>query len=192
MELNREQIVKALECCIQSESCEYCEYNDGSEDICPIRSDALALIKELEDEKNEVFEKGCENLTRLEEAYLKLESENLKLTKENESLKQCMEHEHASFMEIFGQYAEKCEGLEAENEKLTIKMNAYGLAAKRLAEENGRLAAHHKAACEAVKADTVRKMQSEIEKRCDEGGIYPAFVARTIDQIAKEMLEGAK
>ena len=41
-----------------------------------------------------------------------------------------------------------------------------------------------------AKTDTVRKMHSEIKKRCIEGGIYPAFVASTIDQIAKEMLEG--
>ena len=38
--------------------------------------------------------------------------------------------------------------------------------------------------------DTVRKMHSEIEARCIKGGIYPAFVASTIDQIAKEMIEG--
>lgn len=41
-----------------------------------------------------------------------------------------------------------------------------------------------------IKADTVRKMQSEIKERCIKGGIYPAFVKNTIDQIAKEMLEG--
>jgi glucose-6-phosphate-specific signal transduction histidine kinase len=40
-----------------------------------------------------------------------------------------------------------------------------------------------------VKADTVRKMHSEIEARCIKGGIYPAFVARTIDQIAKEIID---
>lgn len=39
------------------------------------------------------------------------------------------------------------------------------------------------------KADTVRKMHSEIKERCIKGGIYPAFVASTIDQIEKEMLE---
>lgn len=42
-----------------------------------------------------------------------------------------------------------------------------------------------------IKADTVRKMHSEIEKRCIKGGIYPAFVKSTIDQIAKEMEEAA-
>ena len=41
--------------------------------------------------------------------------------------------------------------------------------------------------CVQIKADTVRKMHSEIEKRCIKGGIYPAFVKSTIDQIAKEM-----
>jgi hypothetical protein len=43
---------------------------------------------------------------------------------------------------------------------------------------------------ERVKADTVKKMQELIKERCIEGGIYPAFVARTIDKIAKEILEG--
>lgn len=36
--------------------------------------------------------------------------------------------------------------------------------------------------------DTVRKMQSEIKERCIKSGIYPVIVARTIDQVAKEML----
>ena len=40
------------------------------------------------------------------------------------------------------------------------------------------------------KIDAVKKMQAEIEARCVKGGIYPAFVKSTIDQIAKEMTEG--
>ena len=40
-----------------------------------------------------------------------------------------------------------------------------------------------------VKANTVREMQTEIINRCVKGGIYPAFVATTIDKIAKEMIE---
>ena len=68
--------------------------------------------------------------------------------------------------------------LTAENEKLTINMNAYGLAAKRLGEENERLI-----------ADTVRKMQSEINKTLSalcKGDV--SEIRRMIDQIAKEML----
>ena len=41
-----------------------------------------------------------------------------------------------------------------------------------------------------VKADTVRQMQTEIETRCLEGGIYPAFVKSTIAKIAEEMIGG--
>ena len=41
-----------------------------------------------------------------------------------------------------------------------------------------------------VKADTVRKMQTEIEARCIKGGIYPAFVRSTINKIAEEMIGG--
>ena len=41
-----------------------------------------------------------------------------------------------------------------------------------------------------VKADTVRKMQTEIEARCIKGGIYPAFVKSTIAKIAEEIIEG--
>jgi hypothetical protein len=44
-------------------------------------------------------------------------------------------------------------------------------------------------ALNTVRANTVRKMQAEIINRCIHGGIYPAFVASTIDKIAKEMLE---
>ena len=43
---------------------------------------------------------------------------------------------------------------------------------------------------ERTKADTVRKMHSEIKVRCIEGGIYPAFVARVIEDVASEMAEG--
>lgn len=41
-----------------------------------------------------------------------------------------------------------------------------------------------------VIADTVKKMQKEIEARCIKGGIYPAFVRSTIEQIAEEMIGG--
>ena len=40
-----------------------------------------------------------------------------------------------------------------------------------------------------TRANTVREMQAEIINRCLKGGIYPAFVATTIDKIAKEMIE---
>lgn len=64
--MEKEQIIKALEWCIQSGTCEYCDYNTNSLDVCPIRSDALALIRELETnnkdlaaERNRYFDMVC-------------------------------------------------------------------------------------------------------------------------------------
>ena len=37
--------------------------------------------------------------------------------------------------------------------------------------------------------DTALKMQSEIKERCLKKGIYPAVVARVLDDVAQEMLE---
>ena len=140
MELKREQIIKALECCTRGRKskedrpCLDCPYNECNlvggtskrqiTGTCQgwLMKDALLLIKELTDE-NEMLQKLC-----------KLRDQDNKDT---------------------------CE--------LLFKAE----------DENKRL-----------RADTVRKMHSEIEARCIKGGIYPAFVKTTIDQIAKEMMEG--
>ena len=42
---------------------------------------------------------------------------------------------------------------------------------------------------EQAKADTVRKMQSEIEAQCIKGGIYPAFVKNTVNKVTEEILK---
>lgn len=40
-----------------------------------------------------------------------------------------------------------------------------------------------------AKALTARKMQYMIQARCMKGGIYPSFVERTIENVAKELAE---
>lgn len=69
--------------------------------------------------------------------------------------------------------------LRAKNEKLYASYTELERKCASLNDENNR-----------IKADTVRNMRSEIANRCAKGGIYPAFVARTIYNVAKEMLEG--
>jgi hypothetical protein len=72
-----------------------------------------------------------------------------------------MEHEHASFMETFGEYGEKCE---------------------RLAEENERLKAEKIAALDMF-AEKLKRYYNELNGRT------PAvLVAYHIDQIKQEML----
>ena len=41
-----------------------------------------------------------------------------------------------------------------------------------------------------TKADIVKKMQTMIKEECIAGGIYPAFVARVVENVEREMLEG--
>lgn len=45
---------------------------------------------------------------------------------------------------------------------------------------------------EKTKADTVRKMHESIKKHCLDKGIYPAVVARAVEEAAKEILEEKK
>ena len=59
---------------------------------------------------------------------------------------------------------------------------------ERLTLENAGFEAGVKAGIKVLRANTVREMQAEIINRCIKGGIYPAFVASTIDKIAKEMI----
>lgn len=145
MELNREQIVKALVCCTRGRKskndrpCLDCPYNEcnivgGTSErqilgTCQgwLMKDAIALIRELTEEL----------------AYAEAE-------------------------------AEKAIDIAEGNIRAEI---ASGGTSCHWCEEK-------------VRADTVRKMHTEIKERCIKGGIYPAFVARTIENVAKEMLEG--
>ena len=40
------------------------------------------------------------------------------------------------------------------------------------------------------KRDTVHKMQAMIKEECLAGGIYPAFVARVVENVGEKLLEG--
>lgn len=97
---------------------------------------------------------------------------------------------------------ENCTGCDLYWRDCGIESMALALI-KELAEENERLRAIpeqlHNEMSERMLEErkierklTVRKMHFEIKERCIKGGIYPAFVASTIDQIEKEMLEGEK
>jgi hypothetical protein len=138
MELAREEIIKALECCSNrvKANCDECPIGEKRSCAIELYSKALGLIKELTEENERL--RGQKDVRDI--LVKDLSSRNKELQRANEAL---------------GKYAEN---LETE-----------------LYE------------CINIKADTVKKMQSEIEKRCIKGGIYPAFVKSTIDQIAKEM-----
>ena len=147
MELNREQIIKALECCTKEWNCGLCKYTKL--ECASIKRDTIALIKS--------YERKIKELTE--------ENERLRIEKANQNFSYCRAIEDA-----FKEY-------NLQIEKASTRYNELVKIEKIKAKE-------------FYVADTVKKMQSMIKERCIKGGIYPAFVASTIDQIAKEMLEG--
>jgi phage shock protein A len=238
--LNAEQIKKALECC-SKDDCDNCP-NDFGNCYSNLAGYALALINSQEQRI------GAQDMTISE---LRQRAEKA-------------EHDAR-------RYEQRIKELTEGNEKLTINMNAYGLTAKRLGEENEDLLKRnanlhelarnfarageslteenervkgrneHLAECLDIEdkykdrlrgilfqftdivhkwgnkngydtseislvpvvhkantiklqivADAVRQMQERIKERCIKGGIYPAFVKSTIDQIAEEIIGDAK
>ena len=84
--LNSEQIIKTLEWCIQAPDCENCEYKYEHKhqiDVCSIRSDALALIKEL----TEKVENYRNELGEVRVALAEANNDKKKLSEENERLR---------------------------------------------------------------------------------------------------------
>jgi hypothetical protein len=65
MEINREQLIRELDCCVYDETCAACEtvncsYNKlGSDCISGIMTDALSLIKELMEENDMLKEQNA-------------------------------------------------------------------------------------------------------------------------------------
>ncbi len=122
---------------------------------------------------------------------------------------------HDNALALIISQEQRIKELAEENKKLTINMNAYGLTAKRLGEENERL--KNRITCQvvlpdekleeikneclerfeldikAIQVDAVRKMQERLHERfgADANRVYSNYnIHRYIDQIAKEMLEG--
>ena len=90
MELNREQVIKALECCAKG-CCGDCPRSPFSLGCCrKTMLDALSLIKELTEENKKLTEHNAQILQFGEEweaLARKFEAENKKLAEENERLK---------------------------------------------------------------------------------------------------------
>ena len=175
--LNAETVKRALEWCIQSESCEYCEYKSAEDiDVCGIKSDALALINEL----TQANEQLSESYDHLEKTKDELLSERARLTEENESLG--AEKEHLELV-VEGKL-KRTSALEKQVLSLTEENKKIGIENFDLICELSR-----------IKADTVKKVadllwEGESEKlNISVGGKY-YDKQEFIVQIAKEILEG--
>ena len=90
MELNRDQIIKALECCVSigAEDCKECAYRKRKDSLYAgcvnaLTQDALALIKEL----TQRLEMLSESYDHLEKTKDELLAERSRLIEENERVK---------------------------------------------------------------------------------------------------------
>lgn len=111
-EIKPEDVMKAFEVCLKAECSGDCE-----EFGCPaFRSDGCYYYLRTDE-----YDGSAIYIEMLKDAIALITAQEQrikKLIEENESLKQCMEHEHASFMETFGEWSDKCERLAEENERL--------------------------------------------------------------------------
>ena len=172
MELNRDEIQKALECC-SSDGCEFCPYSRMptlANCVLFTMGNALALINELTEENESTKHKYKEFESSAKQEVAKLTAENVKLTEENERL-------HASCTEL----TQKCASLEADvaKEFTCVFGTPHKVSDCPINDEIAK-----------AKADTVRKMQERLiaEFRKDDRMNY--YIRKVLDQTAKEMLEG--
>lgn len=201
--INAEQIKKALEHCINRKDCSAC------------------VIKSKE------LRSGCIGRPRafFKNALAIIESQEQKIFELENRLKECENvYEGTLFLDRckLRDAEEKVKELKAENEKLTINMNAYGLTAKRLAEDNERLRGillqftdivhkwgnkngydtseislvsilnEESEIKKQIREETVKEFQSRLNEQrdYDDDWNYNSWWGETINQIAKEMLEG--
>ena len=162
MELKRDEIIKALECCKTTtpEDCIECPYRNKGNSLYTgcvntLVKDTLSLINEL---------------------TAKTEAQDIVITE----LRKCLDKANHDA----DRYARKIKELTEENERLIDECGNQSTLWRQHFESI------YETAKDTLKADTVREMRKEIEARCIKGGIYPAFVKSTINQIAEEMIGG--
>lgn len=125
MELNREQIIKALECCTLEgcHNCRECPQGNVLLSLCKknAMADALALIISQEQRIKELTSKIAkweEECDLRGDMWCKLNEENKRLTEENERLKLACAHYSKELCDEANRTAEYFDKLEADNERL--------------------------------------------------------------------------
>ncbi len=168
MELNREQIVKALECCSKHPPrCRACPYQGMPCCTNEHRKDALTLIKQLTADVERVSKQCGEIIVECDER----DAERLKEVADWKAIAK-------GYQKQFEDCAEDRAKLTEENERLQVQADMWKSTAY-----------CEKDRCNTIEVATVLKMRSEIERRCIEGGIYPAFVKSVINNVAEEMVK---
>ena len=199
-ELNGDKIIKALECCantsdiMKCQSCPYMQPRSG----CNINlmCDALALIKELTEERDALEQHNSYLKGLIDIAFVK----ELQGFDEKSAVKAAAE------AEMWRMIALREKRREEEIERLNAKIYEWRNLVKVLNQNNAELETELAQTYDLLdesKADTVRKMRNQLEKRidntikvfnfqiseCDAVRQVLRGVKNDIYQIAKELLE---
>ena len=183
--INIEKYAEALNNLIGVDSA----YVQGDKDVDAI-VEVIVAAKKLENRVKELTDKLNHSETSYNELY-ELTTEEIKdlyaerdrLTEENERLR--AQNETLEIIEkdlrFRNKELQKCnEGLAKNIEELEIEGDKVREAYAYYEETTG---------LKQVKADTVHKMQTMIKEECLKGGIWPAFVARVVENVGKKLLE---
>ena len=213
MELKRDEIIKGLDCCIvndwNSTKCNECPiYNGGGGCIDELKEATIALINSQEQRIKELTAK----ITKWEEEcdlrgdmWGKLNEENKRLTEDNEYLKTQLTATEARYESRKESDLEEVLGLRLRVEELTEENERLRTAPRtdisivRLSRGNGKTSHIREVArikMDAVRAEAVRQMKDKLRMEIERFGKPNGFITKEtvfwfIDQIAKEMLEGA-
>ena len=171
--MEREQIIKALECCIKTQCDNCCNLGNWHEQwncMTDLMKKALALIKELTEEVAdwkaiaEQYQKQCEDsyveLEAMRTAANSYKMHNQKLTEENERLQKAL------------------------NTDISI------VRVSRANGKTGYLREVVRIKADAIRADAVRAFVKKLKTYYNElsGKAFPPLVAYHIEQIEKEFL----
>lgn len=174
MELNREQIVKALEQCEgKGGLCGACPFYWADNCTKRLCTSALALIRELTMEKEKLIE---ERDTFREYAYAMQKYVEDVRHKEEAGYEPSAARDAAE-MEMWRVVALEKKKLTEENERLE---DAYSKEYYRVEHLTERL--------KTTRADTVRKMQERFNQVFGDAGATGVLLCQVFDQIAKEVL----
>ena len=200
MERNREEIIKALECCVKEWDCAFCRFSKL--ECASIKRDALALIKELTEERKDFEIRAL----RAENEATKYKDRCETEKQAREQLSESYDHLEKTKDELLAERSrltEENERLKAENARYEAENHAQFDKWLKLEEATKR---HHSELFEeakiAVKEDTVRKMQKRLNESIDNSinvfdfeisecnAVRQALraVKNNLYQIAKEML----
>ena len=194
MELNREQIIKALDCCLVESNCTGCPLHHQYETDCLkyAGKKALSLINELTEENeslgalNEhndlVIEGKLERISALERKVLKLTEENERLKGRNEHLTECLD--------IEDKYKERLRDILLQFTDIVHKWgnkNGYDTSEIALVP----ILNEESAIKSEIEADTVRKVKELILKGIgNRSTVGFGFIETMLEEIEEDIIEG--